>query len=60
MTNLKDKMQAYDNKDHINSVNVAVESNQYCEGLQAEIVSLRYDLEKPIKWNEEILKVFEE
>jgi len=42
--NIKDKLQAYDNRDHIKSVNV-VESKQYCEGLEAEIVSLRENLE---------------
>lgn len=42
--NLKDKLQEYDNRDHIKSVNTVVESKQYCEGLEAEIVSLKEDL----------------
>ena len=50
--NIKDKLQAYDNKDHIKSVNFFVESKQYCE---VEIVSLRAYLEKSDKRNEELL-----
>ncbi len=57
--NLKDKLQAYDKKDHIKSENDAVESKQYCEGLEVEIVSLR-DLEKSNKKNQELLQAFEE
>jgi len=37
--NLKYKLQEYDNRDH-----VAVESKKCCEGLDAEIISLRADL----------------
>jgi len=60
ISNLEDNLQAYDNRDHMKSVNVAVESKQYCEGLEAEIVSLKTDLEKSNKRNEELLQAFEE
>lgn len=45
INNLKDKLQAHDYRDHVKSVNVAKESKQNCEGLEAKIVSLRPDLE---------------
>ena len=35
-------------------------SNQYCEGIEAEVISLRADIEKSNKWNEALLQVFEE
>ena len=53
--NLKNKLQACDNKDH-----VTVESKQYFEGLEAKIVSLRGVLENSNKQKEELLEVFEE
>jgi len=53
-------LQEYDNKDHIKLVNVVVESKQYCEGLKAEIISLRTNLEKSGKRNEELIHPFEE
>ena len=59
INNLKEKLQAYDNKDHVKSENVVIESKQYCEGLENEIVSLRENLEKSNKWNEELLQLFE-
>jgi len=37
-----------------------VESKQYCEDLEVEIISLREDLEKSNKRNEELLQAFEE
>ena len=60
INNIKDKLQAYDNKDHVKSVNDAIESKKYCEGIEVEIVSLRADLEKSNKKNEKLLEVFEE
>jgi len=59
INNLKEKLQAYDNKDHVKSENVVIVSKQYCEGLENEIVSLRENLEKSNKWNEELLQLFE-
>lgn len=56
---IKDKLHTYDNRDHVKLVNVTVVSKQYYEGLEAEIVSLRADLENSNKWNEELLQVFE-
>eukprot|EP00253_Pinus_taeda_P024421 PITA_24421 len=50
IVNLKDKLQAYDNKNHAGMI-----SKQYCEGLESEIVSLRADLEKSDRRNEELL-----
>jgi len=50
IVNLKDKLQAYDNKD-----NASMVSKQYCEDLEAEIVSLRENLENSDKRNEELL-----
>lgn len=35
------------------------ERNKYCEGLEAEIISLNSDVEKSNKWYEDILQVFE-
>ena len=58
--NAKDKLQVYYNRDHIKSVNVAIESKQYCECIEEEIVSLKEDLEKSNKKNEELLQAFEE
>ena len=55
IVNLKDKLQAYDNKDHVGMV-----SNQYCEGIEVEVISLRENIEKSNKWNEALLQVFEE
>ena len=46
IVNLKDKLQEYDNKDNIKSVNVVVEYKKYCEGIPVETVSLKEDLEK--------------
>lgn len=53
--NLKDKLQAYDNNDHAGMV-----SNQYCEGIVVGIISLRENIEKSDKQNEELLQEFEE
>lgn len=50
-----DKLQAYDNKDHVSMV-----SNQYCEGLEAEVISLRAYIEESNKKNEDLLHAFEE
>jgi len=47
IVNLKDKLEEYDNKDHASMV-----SKQYCEGLEAKIVSLKQYLENSNKWNE--------
>jgi len=55
IVNLNDKLHIYDNKDHADMV-----SNQYCEGLQAEVISLRAYLEKSDKHNEEQLQAFDE
>lgn len=41
IVNLNDKLQAYDNKDHVGMV-----SNQYYEGLEVELISLRAYIEK--------------
>ena len=60
IVNFKDKFSKHDNKDHIKSTNVNVECNQHCEDLEAEIASLREDLEKSNKRNEELLQAFEE
>ena len=36
------------------------ERTSYCEGLEAEVISLKEDLEKSNKQNEELLQAFEE
>lgn len=58
IVNLKDMLREYDNNDHIKSINVVVESKQYCEALEVEIISLKAYLEKTNKWNEELLQEF--
>jgi len=65
---LKEKLQAYEKKDH--NVNeskdtqaVTEQLNErkiHCEGLEAEIISLKTDLEKSNEQNKELLQVFEE
>jgi len=55
ISNLKDKLQTYYNRDH-----VSVKSKQYCEGLEADIVSLKVDLEKSNKKNKKLLRAFYE
>jgi len=44
IVNINDKLQAYNKKDR-----VGMESNQYCEGLEAEVIIVREDLEKSNK-----------
>ena len=55
IVNLNDKLQDYDHKDHVGMI-----SNQYCEGIEPEVIFLRVDLEKSNKQNENLIKVFEE
>ena len=42
-------LHTYENKDHDKLVSTAQESKQYCEGLEAEIISLRSDIENSNK-----------
>lgn len=53
IVNLKYNFQAYDNKDNTKSVNATMESKQYCEGIEDEIISLKKYIEKSNKQNEE-------
>lgn len=41
-------------------IKVIIERTNYCEGLEVEIISIKFDLEKSTKRYEEILHVFQE
>lgn len=58
--NLKSKLQEYENKNLDKLVSIVAQYKQYCEGLEAEIISLRSNIENSNKQNVELLQVFEE